>query len=458
MILNLVFPLFLAVPIFLLIFFAYPSKGAAIDSYGTLVYNEDVSAIVSQDLAALSVLDPVDEELRRNTLLPPSMCRKARSDEPADVSDPAEMRGDVDRFMGNYDEQTPFLGFYFKTNIAYDLETGDAGFDYRLEWDLFRDGLFEMKKNFEKKRNQNELQTLQLLNDTRQHWLNRKLDSIEPLTQAVHYRQASEFSTLLAEILVRRHAQLVAGYITRDDFDLIRLKYRQARLKKTLYAHGKDAGLAFDVHQLLNCGEYLNLIKLSEIKKTAIEQSYALKIQKNLTARAGLYAKSLTDEVGIDLFVEHSDRLNSYTHKSVGVELKIPLHWYSKRSLTVEREKRLYQKQAKVLKQRIETNAEKLHGFFGFHQYRIRTLLLDLEETAQRKRYEQERAKRVLEDLDQTPERSLDLILLEEIDLCYEAVQARLKLYEILIKLMALTHATDPRALIAGTQIDCPVR
>lgn len=136
--------------------------------------------------------------------------------------------------------------------------------------------------------------------------------------------------------------------------------------------------------------------------------------------------------------------------------MKIPLYWSSRRGRSIEREKKLYQKQAAVLRQRIETNVEKLYLFFNLQQNRIKTLLLELEKTAQRKHYEQERAKRALEDLEHTPERSLDLLLIEEIDLRFDAVQARLELYEVLVKLMALTHATHPRRLIAGSQIDCP--
>jgi hypothetical protein len=85
-------------------------------------------------------------------------------------------------------------------------------------------------------------------------------------------------------------------------------------------------------------------------------------------------------------------------------------------------------------------------------------LLLELEKSAQRKAYEQMRAERALEDLDYTPERSLDQIRMEEIDLRYEAIQARLKVYEILVKIAALTHTDHPRDLIAGTQTHCSVR
>jgi len=446
---------FIVVAIFLLIFFGYPLKGVAINSYRTPVPDAEIFTNLPGDPAALTAFEPSDEKLRRTTLLPPSMCLNAQPDEPNGLPDPSEMRADVDRFMKNYDEQIPFQGFYLRTNTAKDLDSGENDLDYRLEWNLFKDGWFEMKKDFEKKRNQNELKTLQLLNDVMQHWLNQKLDAIQFLTYAVHYRRASEHSKLLAKILKRRHVQLREGYVTRDDFDHIQFKYRQAELKKQLYAQSKHAGLASDVYKLLNCGEYLTLIELSEIKKTAVEQAYPLKIQKNLVVSAD-FERSWADELRVNLYVEQRDSFVENTQNNVGVEMKIPLYWFSRRGRSIEREKKLYQKQAAVLRQRIETNVEKLYLFFNLQQNRIKTLLLELEKTAQRKRYEQERAKRALEDLEHTPERSLDLLLIEEIDLRFDAVQARLELYEVLVKLMALTHATHPRRLIAGSQIDCP--
>ena len=448
---------FIAVEIFLLLFFSYPSKGVAIAFYRTQIPDAGISENFVGDPKALTSFKPLDEKLQRTTLLPPSMCRTAQLDEPSGVPDPSEMKVEADRFMENYDEQIPFHGFYIRTNTAKDLDTGENDLDYRLEWNLFKDGWFEMKKDFEKKRNQNELKTLQLLNDVTQHWLNQKLDTIKFLTYAARYHRASEHSKLLAKILKRRHAQLIEGYVTRDDFDHIQFKYQQAELKKQLYADSKDAGLASDVYDLLNCGEYLVLNTLPEIKKTALEQAYPLKIQHNLAASAE-FARSWADELRVNLYVEQRDSFVENTQNNVGVEMKIPLYWYSKRGSSIEREKKLYQKQAAVLRQRIESNVEKLFVFFNFQQNRIKTLLLELQKTVQRKHYEQERAKRALEDLDHTPERSLELLLIEEIDLRFDVVQARLELYEVLVKLMALTHATHPRELIAESQKDCPDR
>jgi hypothetical protein len=273
----------------------------------------------------------------------------------------------------------------------------------------------------------------------------------------VQYHQAEELAVLLADILRRRQAQLEKGYITRDDFDHIQFKYRQAELKKKLYVAARKAALEASLYDLLNCVEFVDLIALDRAQKAAVEQAYALKIQQNLVERAQ-YSRSWVDDFSLNLYVERHNDFDDDTRSNVGVEVEIPIHWDAKRGPLIDQEKRLYQKQAAVLTRRIRTNLEKLYDFFAFQQVRIQMLLLELEKMAQSKVYEQMRAQRALEDLDHTPERSLDRIRMETIDLRYEAVQTRLKLYEILVKIAALTHSDHPRDLVAGTHTHCPDR
>jgi outer membrane protein TolC len=251
--------------------------------------------------------------------------------------------------------------------------------------------------------------------------------------------------------------QLEKGYITRDDFDHIRFKYRQAELKKKLHDTGRKAALEASLHDLLNCVEFAALIALDQAQQAAVEQAYALKIQQNLVKRVR-FARSWVDDLSLNFYVEQHNDFNDDSRSNVGVEVEIPIHWDTRRGPLIDQEKRLYEKQAAVLTRRIMTNLEKLYDFFSFQQVRIQMLLLELEKSAQRKAYEQMRAERALEDLDYTPERSLDQIRMEEIDLRYEAIQARLKVYEILVKIAALTHTDHPRDLIAGTQTHCSVR
>lgn len=400
----------------------------------------------------------VDETLRRTTFLPVDLRWQAPDSSATGIL--PEMKGikaDADRYLADLGEQRPFWGVYFRSGAAQDIESGDTDLNYRLEWDLFRQGRYERKKDLEKKRHQNELQTLQMLNDVNQHHLNEQLDGIEFLSQAVQYHQAEELAALLASILRRRRVQLEKGYITRDDFDHIRFKHRQAELKKKLYDTGRKAALDASLHDLLNCIEFAALIALDQAQQAAVEQAYALKIQQNLVERAR-YARSWADDLSLNLYVEQRNDFNENSRSNVGVEVEIPIHWDARRGSLIDQEKRLYEKQAAVLTRRIMTNLEKLYDFFAFQQVRIQMLLLELEKSAQRKAYEQMRAERALEDLDHTPERSLDQIRMEEIDLRYEAIQARLKVYEILVKIAALTYADHPRDLIAGTQTHCSVR
>jgi hypothetical protein len=390
----------------------------------------------------------VDETLRRATFLPDGL-RWQAPDPSADAFLP-EMDGlkaIADRYLAGLDEHSPFWGVYFRTNAIQDVDSGDTDMSYRLEWDLFKNGRYERKKELEKNHHQKALQILQMLNDVNQHHLNQQLDGIEFLAQAVQYHQAEELASLLADILRRRRVQLNKGYITQDDFDHIRFKYRQAELKKRLYATRRPTALEASLYDMLNRAEFADLIALDRAQQVAVENAYPLKIQQNLVERSQ-YADSWTDDLSLILYLEKHDNFNDIRRSNVGFEVKIPIHWDTRRKGLIDQEKRLYENQAAVLTQRIKTNLEKLYDFFAFQQARIQILLLELEKNAQREAYDQARAKRSLEDLDYTPERSLDQIRMEAIDLRYEVIRTRLKLYEILVKIAALTHADHLRDVI----------
>ncbi|MEJ2154758.1 MAG: hypothetical protein P8X96_05450 [Desulfobacteraceae bacterium] len=174
----------------------------------------------------------VDETIRQTTFLPDDLRRQfpdaAAEERPSSRS---AIEADADGYLAGLKEQRPFRGVYFISGAAVDADSGDTDYNYRLEWDLFKHGRYERKKALEKKRNTNTLQTLQMLNDVNQHHMNQQLDGIAFLSQAVQHHQAEELTALLADILRRRRVQLENGYITRDDFDHIRFKYRQAQLK-----------------------------------------------------------------------------------------------------------------------------------------------------------------------------------------------------------------------------------
>ncbi len=400
----------------------------------------------------------VDETLRRTTFLPDELRWPAPDPSaPEALPEMAGIEADADRYLAGLEDQLPFWGVYFRSAVAQDMDSGDTDLNYRLEWDLFKQGRHERKKELEKKRSEDELQILQMLNDVSQHRMNQQLDGIQFLTQAVQYHQAEELAALLADILRRRRVQLEKGYITRDDFDHIQFEYRQAELKKKLYATRRHATLDASTHDLLNGAEFARLITLDLAQQTAVEQAYPLKIQQNLAQRAR-FTRTWIDDLSVNLYVEQRNEFDDSSRRDVGFEVKIPLHWDSKRGRLIEQQERLYERQAAVLRRRIETNLEKLYDFFAFQQMRIQMLLLELEKSARRKAYEQVRAERALEDLDDTPERSLDQIRMEEIDLRYEAIQTRLKLYEILVKIAVLTHADHPRDVIAGIQKNSPDR
>ena len=360
-------------------------------------------------------------------------------------------------FLKAYSEQVPFKGFYFRGDGSQDIQKNDSRYGLKLEWNLFKHGRYEMLKDFKKEKNQNELRVLQLLKAMHEKFYNHKLDTIEDLRGALQFLKAEELVDALAIIVERRQEQLKNGYITKDDYDYIQNKYKQALLEKSLYETNNQARITKSIYNLLNCSEYINLKDIAELEKKAFDGSYSLRIQNILIQRPD-FRKNWFDDFTLNLFVERSKDFDDDDHNNVGVNFKLPIHYYSKRTKLIESEIELYRRQAKLVKVRIVKNIENLFELFKLHQYRIKKLSLDHERLQKKIYYEQQRSKKPLEDLKYTPERSLEMLILEEIRLRFEVLITRLKIFEILTKILQITHANHPSDLITDSHNSCDVQ
>ena len=356
-------------------------------------------------------------------------------------------------FLREYSKQVPFKGFYLRGDGSQDFQENDSKYGLKLEWNLFKHGRYEMSKDLKKEKQQNEVRVLQLLKTMHEKYYNHKLDTIDDLRRTIHFLKAQELSDALAIIVVRRQEQLNNGYITKDDFDYIQNKYKQVLLEKSLYETDNQVKITKSVYDLLNCSEFIKFKDIAEIKKKAYDESYSLRIQ-NILIQRPYYRKNWFDDFTLNLFVERSKDFED-DHNNVGVNIKLPIHYYSKRTKLIESEIELFKRQANVFKLRIAKNIENLFESIKLHQYRIKKISLEHERIQKKIHYERQRSQKPLEDLKYTPERSLEMLILEEVNLCFEVLIARLKIFEILTKILEITHANHPSELIVDPHNSC---
>ena len=359
-----------------------------------------------------------------------------------------------ENFLKEFADQIPFNGFYLRGGGSQDIKDNESEYSIKLEWNLFKHGRYEMIKDFEKDKIQNQLRVLQLLETIYEKLFDHKQDSIENIKTRIQYLKAREMVDALEIIVHRRRVQLNHGYITIDDFDYIKNKYDQALLEKNLYTSDFRPSITESIYNLINCGEFLTLKNKAELEKEALDRSYSLRIQEKLIQRPN-FKKSWFDDFTLNLFVEKSKDFDNEDHNAVGVNVKVPIHYYSKRDKNIEREKDLFKKQSDLIKLRISENIKNLSEIFKLHQYRIKKFSLEHNRVKKKINYELKRSQKPLEDLKHTPERSLEMLILEEINLRHEVLIGRLKILEILTKILEVTHANHPSELIVDLRNSC---
>jgi len=125
----------------------------------------------------------------------------------------------------------------------------------------------------------------------------------------------------------------------------------------------------------------------------------------------------------------------------------VPLSWDGKRGDLIETQQRIYRIQKQALNRRLEQQLEKLDSYFQFQQHRLSRqlddtsfVLLKMEKARQENAY-------VIQNLEGDPARNIDNYGIELIDARYAALDTRLKIYEILLKIMATTQARELSSL-----------
>lgn len=384
----------------------------------------------------------INEKLRSETLIPKSLTEKIEDNSFLIDNYTKTMTKEYLEMKGN---QMPFLGFYLRFDSEKDLEFYDYEYDLKLQWSLFRDGLYESKKTLKKEKLQNELQILQLNNNIKDFRLNGSLDDISNISEYISSLNFFELADTLEEIIKRRSAQLKDGYITKDDLEQTKFQYNQALLNKGLYNLESPAIIdlleppaIIDLQSfnILNRIEFCKLINLDSLLKQTRETSIDLKIQENLIKRAEL-AKSWADDLTADLYIQHRRDQADDTENNIGIQLEIPIHYYKGRGKIIRKEQELYRHQMSIVEVRSKKQLKKLSKMFYFQQRKILVKLLEYEKISNNIITATERAKDMSDVLDYTPERAIDLMLTEKINVKYEIMGLRIKIYEIIAKIVS---------------------
>lgn len=346
-------------------------------------------------------------------------------------------------YVKELDEKGIFHGFYVKLETEKDVESGNAGRSLALEWELFDDGLNESKRELKKKKLQTQLEFLQLVRDIDERRLDERLYQLSLIDNRIQHHFAALNAQYLDTLYEKRRRQLEDGYITREDYEEIAFKRDRAHLMLQHYENIEQAGVPRSDYAVLNNLEYVEFQPLDALLETAYANSYENAIQDNFVERTDFFP-SWTDNLSLRLYLENRKSLLSNDTDPdtvVGLRLRVPLQTDAHRDRLIELQKASYFEQKIAIQERLRQRLDKMTSLFKFYQAQIILLAREHDLDLERRRLLETQREHTLHSLDVTPERGLDLLQLAILDKQEQALLARTKAYEFVLKIMALTRS-----------------
>lgn len=416
------------------------------------------AASTTAELLPSSKQPPVNDlqKLRRMTQFSTSMVAQEETKQPDTRSMQqimAEMAEVEQQYIDLLDEGSSATGLYATGEYDNDYRNGEDKYYGQLELRLFNDGYFEALRKEDKKILQTRLELLQVNRDMDDRALEDelyKLYTIENSIQALHSLARIQ---VLTKILPRRSAARKSGYTTATDILELRHALDTAQREHDFYAGRERHKLSPELAAVLNTIESARLKDNLTLDELGKNNSHTLAIQDVFIKRAQQFP-AWSDNLAVDLFAGRRKEFFDVERNYVGIKLEVPLYWDDRKEDLIDLQQRIYNFQKEAATRRIHQNLDKLSAYFTFYQQKIRSsigalALLAAEQQAAAKEIHNP----VQRDSDD-PRRQLHTLELKIIDTRFEALQYRLKEYELILKIMALTGVKDIREVFVSAQPD----
>ncbi|GEM_PF-2179746 len=342
------------------------------------------------------------------------------------------------RYVELLDRGNGATGLFATGEYSNDTANGEDRYYGQLELRLFNDGLVEELRKKDKKILQTRLELLQLNRDMADRSLGSRLYRVHTWVNNVRYRHNLRLIELLAPELRRRRLAGRQGYATGTDILALRHALTTARQEMKFYRRQERGRLEPQLAELLNRVEQLDPRRQQVLRQMARDNDPTLQIQEIFTRRAEQYP-AWSDNLAVDLFAGHKKEYYDRERDYIGIRLEIPLSWDDRTDELIDLQQRIYRTQKQAVARRLDEKLDRLSALLGFHQQKIRTridalVLLLAEEKAAR----MEMANPVQRQ-GADPRRTLHLLERRIADTRFAALEDRLRVYELGLRIMALT-------------------
>ncbi len=341
---------------------------------------------------------------------------------------------------GNY-------GQYFNQDYL-DRKYTDFESKIQLKFELFKNGYFEHKKdkNFRVKQLEfNYFKDLSLVQN------GRFLDTLlilEELNNKINTHYYTQLANLYSNIIDIKQKALKNSLITSYDFDL--LEHSKARYTRMALIYTKKESINFSdkFYKIFQNVEYIQLIDLDKIISYTKKYNPDLNLQK---AQISLLDTELsyTDRVKMNLYVNYREVDELGTYNTLGIEANLPIDFSTQElSKYTKLQKNSKKITIKSLENSIVAKIKKAYVEFGNLQNFID---LDKDEIYffnQRIKKFEVIKKNTIPNLNFDPDEKILLNQKKILDLKYDILLKRMKLYKILNEITYISNMSDIKNII----------
>jgi len=339
------------------------------------------------------------------------------------------------------DEQVPFLGIYFSGKFFKyllsdykSLEGTKYDTEISLNLELFKNGYFASKKDFQRKINETKISYLQLIFDMKQKSLDEKLFDLQKYRLEVQFQYYKKLSEYYERALYRKNIQLRLGYCTLQDTQYIEEHLDNARRMFKLYSSTELKKIPHQLFLLLNSIECISLIEKKKMMKLSQQSNLSLKIEDRLIDRANLKIK-YRDNLRVNLFVTDKsvDKIGNY--QSAGINIDIPIDFRGKQNELINIERNNYKLQKNAINKHIEQKISSLYSQYYYQIAELLNLQNSLKYLYDRQFQLQNIQKNIILGFKNNPEKEQKLLIIKILNMKYKIYMQRLNSYEILLQI-----------------------
>jgi len=333
-------------------------------------------------------------------------------------------------------EQDP-LGLYFVGDYQKDFDSGENRYNYGIEWRLFNEGFYQARRARAKKILESKLESLQLNRDSLARRLILKRLHIHFVENTVLFKRAQDRIGLLEKILKRREKALKAGFVLKEDVEVMRLRLESAKDELEYLKGVRRDGLTEDETTLLNSLEHLKPKPLDALYKNAVDNSPAIKINRAMVKRADFYPSWL-DDLDVRLFVVRRNEFYPRDRWVGGVKISVPLYATTKRKRIVELQKLMYMNEGRIIQDKMKKALELRVARLKKAIFEIRRSDRDYRLAQLKLSFAEKRFQNPIQNLKTEPLRELELARLRALDKRYIVLLKRLEAYKYILDILSV--------------------